>query len=135
MFDWFDWMMPEAWNVEHNNRHHYCLSEIDDPDLVENNLKFLRSLPIPIFMKWPTLPFITTTWKWFYYAPNTYKELKLARWRKAGKKIPDGLIPTKAVNICKHCCSLVVPHSTPSSGVDSVLVSVVNQFNVCLRVK
>ncbi|GMI24965.1 hypothetical protein TeGR_g7977 [Tetraparma gracilis] len=20
--DWFDWMMPEAWNVEHNNRHH-----------------------------------------------------------------------------------------------------------------
>jgi hypothetical protein len=32
--DWFDWMLPEAWNVEHNNRHHYCLSEIDDPDLV-----------------------------------------------------------------------------------------------------
>jgi len=26
--DWFDWMMPEAWNVEHNNRHHYCLSEV-----------------------------------------------------------------------------------------------------------
>jgi len=36
--DWLDWMMPEAWNVEHNNRHHYCLSEKDDPDLVEANL-------------------------------------------------------------------------------------------------
>ena len=25
--DWFDWMLPEAWNVEHNNLHHYRLSE------------------------------------------------------------------------------------------------------------
>merc|ERR1740130_1361108 len=31
---WFDWMLPEAWNVEHNNLHHYRLSEADDPDLV-----------------------------------------------------------------------------------------------------
>jgi len=87
--DWFDWMMPEAWNVEHNNRHHYCLSELDDPDLVERNLTDLREAPIPIFLKWLALPVIVTTWKWFYYAPNTYKELKLARWRKAGQKIPD----------------------------------------------
>ena len=21
--DWFDWFLPEAWNVEHNNMHHY----------------------------------------------------------------------------------------------------------------
>jgi len=45
MCDWFDWMMPEAWNVEHNNRHHYCLSEVEDPDLVENNLKDMRDMP------------------------------------------------------------------------------------------
>ena len=32
--DWFDWMLPEAWNVEHNNLHHYRLGEIGDPDLV-----------------------------------------------------------------------------------------------------
>ena len=89
MCDWFDWMMPEAWNIEHNNLHHYCLSELDDPDLVENNLKALRDLPVPTFLKWLALPLVVTTWKWFYYAPNTYKELKLARWRKAGKKIPD----------------------------------------------
>jgi fatty acid desaturase len=56
---------------------------------VENNLKVLRDLPIPTFLKWIALPLVVTTWKWFYYAPNTYKELKLARWRKAGKKIPD----------------------------------------------
>jgi hypothetical protein len=25
--DWCDWMMPEAWNVEHNRLHHYHLGE------------------------------------------------------------------------------------------------------------
>lgn len=40
--DWFDWMLPEAWNIEHNNLHHYRLSEEDDPDVVERNTRFLR---------------------------------------------------------------------------------------------
>jgi hypothetical protein len=70
MCDWFDWMMPEAWNVEHNNRHHYCLSEVEDPDLVENNLVDLREANIPVLFKWMALPFIVSTWKWYYYAPN-----------------------------------------------------------------
>jgi len=38
--DWLDWMLPEAWNVEHKN-HHYSLNEIDDPDLVERNMDML----------------------------------------------------------------------------------------------
>ena len=37
--DWFDWMLPEAWNVEHNNLHHYRTGEPGDPDLVERNLE------------------------------------------------------------------------------------------------
>ena len=99
MCDWFDWMMPEAWNVEHNNRHHYCLSEIEDPDLVENNLVDMRNANVPIFVKWLVLPALVSTWKWFYYAPNTYKELKLAKWRKEGKKIPEGVVPSDAVTV------------------------------------
>jgi fatty acid desaturase len=75
------------------------LSEIDDPDLVENNLVDLRDAPIPVALKWLAVPLIATTWKWFYYAPNTYKELKLARWRKTGKKIPEGVVPSDAVTI------------------------------------
>ena len=97
--DWFDWMLPEAWNVEHNNRHHYCLSEIEDPDLVENNLTGLRLLPIPRVIKLMIVPIVASIWKWFYYAPNTYKELKLARWRQAGTKIPEGVITSKHVTI------------------------------------
>ena len=43
--DWLDWMLPEAWNVEHNNLHHYKLGEQGDPDLVERNFEPLRSKP------------------------------------------------------------------------------------------
>lgn len=97
--DWFDWMMPEAWNVEHNNRHHYNLGEITDPDLVENNLSNLRSSGAPLFLKYLAVPVIMATWKWFYYAPNTYKELKLAKLRKDGKPLPKGVTAEDAVTV------------------------------------
>eukprot|EP00549_Striatella_unipunctata_P025676 CAMPEP_0118713386 /NCGR_PEP_ID=MMETSP0800-20121206/25480_1 /TAXON_ID=210618 ORGANISM="Striatella unipunctata, Strain CCMP2910" /NCGR_SAMPLE_ID=MMETSP0800 /ASSEMBLY_ACC=CAM_ASM_000638 /LENGTH=373 /DNA_ID=CAMNT_0006618817 /DNA_START=283 /DNA_END=1404 /DNA_ORIENTATION=- len=88
--DWFDWMMPEAWNVEHNNRHHYKLSEKEDPDLVENNMRSLRKSEMPLPLKYLKLSVLMVTWKWFYYAPNTYKELKMAKMRREGKSLPAG---------------------------------------------
>jgi len=97
--DWFDWMMPEAWNVEHNNRHHYNLSELEDPDLVENNLSELRDMKAPVWFKYFYVSIAACTWKWLYYSPNTYKELKLAKWRREGRKIPDGVCATDAVTI------------------------------------
>lgn len=97
--DWLDWMLPEAWNVEHNNRHHYCLSEIEDPDLVENNLADVRDLNAPIFIKYIIVIAGMFTWKWYYYSPNTYKELKLARLRREGKPMPKGVTPSDAVTI------------------------------------
>jgi fatty acid desaturase len=97
--DWFDWMMPEAWNVEHNNRHHYNLSELEDPDLVENNLSELRDMKMPLILKYVYVAVAAATWKWLYYSPNTYKELKLAKWRREGKKIPEGVVPSDAVTI------------------------------------
>jgi len=97
--DWFDWMLPEAWNVEHNNRHHYNLSEIEDPDLVENNLVDLRNAEWPLWLKYLFVFLNVITWKWAYYAPNTYKELKLAKLRRQGKPIPEGVEPSDAVTI------------------------------------
>lgn len=97
--DWFDWMLPEAWNVEHNNRHHYNLSEIEDPDLVENNLSDLRSINAPLAYKYFFVFLAACSWKWLYYSPNTYKELKLAKWRREGKKIPEGVVPSDAVTV------------------------------------
>jgi fatty acid desaturase len=95
--DWLDWMLPEAWNVEHNNRHHYCLSEVEDPDLVENNLVEIRNLKAPLFVKYLIVMGAMVSWKWFYYSPNTYKELKLARLRRRGESVPDGVVPSDAV--------------------------------------
>jgi len=86
---WFDWMLPEAWNVEHNNLHHYRLGELDDPDLVERNLQFVRDLKVPIVFKYGAVAFLMCTWKWFYYAPNTYKELVIAEKRRAGEVITE----------------------------------------------
>jgi len=97
--DWFDWMMPEAWNVEHNNRHHYNLSEITDPDLVEQNLQAVRESNAPMVFKYLRVLVVMMTWKWFYYAPNTYKELKLARMRRNGTPIPESVKPEEAVTI------------------------------------
>lgn len=100
--DWFDWMMPEAWNVEHNNRHHYNLSEVNDPDLVEHNMAFLRNLNAPVFVKYMLVVLLMSTWKWYYYAPNTYKELKMAKMRREGKKPPAGVNPEEPITF-KDC--------------------------------
>lgn len=56
-------MMPEAWNVEHNNRHHYNLSEIHDPDLVEQNLQIVRQANIPLLFKYVAVVLSAMTWK------------------------------------------------------------------------
>eukprot|EP00438_Fugacium_kawagutii_P002315 Skav226074 [mRNA] locus=scaffold211:890715:896176:- [translate_table: standard] len=69
--DWFDWMLPEAWSVEHNQLHHYRLSEDGDPDLLERNSQDWNKAERLI------LPFVSMLlWKWAYYAPNTYKDRK-----------------------------------------------------------
>eukprot|EP00536_Pseudo-nitzschia_multiseries_P015968 jgi/Psemu1/44409/gm1.44409_g len=102
--DWFDWMMPEAWNVEHNNRHHYRLSELHDPDLVEANMDLLREANVPKFVKYIAVGVLAVTWKWFYYAPNTYKELKLAQMRRKGVKIPDHIHPHEPMSFRAAIC-------------------------------
>ena len=102
--DWFDWMMPEAWNVEHNNRHHYNLSETTDPDLVEQNLETVRDMNVPVVYKYLVIFAAMFTWKWFYYSPNTYKELKLAQLRREGKKVPAGINSDEPVTI-RSCLS------------------------------
>lgn len=77
IIDWLDWMQPEAWNVEHNRLHHYSLNERKDPDLVQRNLGDLRDSELPLAAKYMKVLFILPIWKWFYYAPNTYKELRI----------------------------------------------------------
>jgi len=86
--DWFDWMLPEAWNVEHNNLHHYRLGEAGDPDLVERNLEMLRDMRLPRPIKYAVVGVLAAIWKWYYYAPNTYKQLKIQQLKKEGVEVP-----------------------------------------------
>lgn len=72
MMDWFDWILPEAWNVEHGQLHHYSLNESNDPDLLERNISGLRNLKAPMPVKYVAVAFLMCSWKWFYYASNTY---------------------------------------------------------------
>lgn len=85
LIDWNDWIDPEAWAFEHNQQHHYRLGEDADPDYVELNLDWLRDAKLPLGFKLIVVAFFATTWKWSYYAPNTFRQL---RGRK-GKKPAD----------------------------------------------
>ena len=87
--DWLDWMLVEAWNCEHNQLHHYYLGEEEDPDLVEENLRLMRETPAPRAVKVLVSCLMMTIWKWWYYAPNTFKVLKQNQLRRAGKPLPS----------------------------------------------
>jgi fatty acid desaturase len=76
--DWFDWLVPAAWKHEHNVLHHYRLNEAGDPDLVEENLRWLRESRWPRPARYLLVFFFALTWKWLYYAPNTIAELHRA---------------------------------------------------------
>ena len=43
--------IDQAWNIEHNNLHHFRTGEDGDPDLVERNVELLREAPIPRMLK------------------------------------------------------------------------------------
>lgn len=81
LLDWFDWMLPEAWHHEHDVLHHFHTGELADPDLVEENLTTIREARIPKALKYAVVAFYASTWKFTYYAPNTFQILKRAERR------------------------------------------------------
>lgn len=85
--DWLDWIRPDAWSFEHNIMHHYHLGEDDDPDNVENNLEWLTTSNIPMWLRYVIVYAFATMWKPVYYAPNTLRILDNRARRK--EKLPD----------------------------------------------
>lgn len=71
--DWPDWIWPKAWMHEHNSLHHYHLGETADPDLVEENLQWLRDKTWPAWIKYVLMFVMAGMWKYIYYAPNTLR--------------------------------------------------------------
>jgi fatty acid desaturase len=74
--DWLDWIYPPAWDVEHNDIHHYRLGEEVDPDQVEFNMKALRASKIPNWGRYLLLAIMAASWKIIYYASSTLNEYR-----------------------------------------------------------
>merc|ERR1711988_59993 len=59
----------------------------------------MGNLRAPKIVKYAAVAFLMATWKWFYYAPNTYKELKIAEMRRKGEIITDDMGPKDAFTL------------------------------------
>jgi fatty acid desaturase len=82
--DWFDWIKPSAWIYEHNIMHHYHLGEKDDPDNIENNMTWLTTSNVPMWIRYAFVYIFAGTWKFTYYAPNTLRILENRDRKKQG---------------------------------------------------
>jgi len=82
------------------------LNELQDPDLIQRNMEGSCTWDGPMWMKYAMVGFFLPLWKWFYYAPNTYKELQIAQWVREGKALPADLVQENSVMIK----SFVAPH-------------------------
>lgn len=81
--DWLDWIEPAAWHHEHDILHHYKLNELEDPDLVEENLAWLRDSGWPMWSRYAFVFVGASIWRWGYYAPNTLRFLDAKTGRRA----------------------------------------------------
>ncbi|MFN9811178.1 MAG: fatty acid desaturase family protein [Deltaproteobacteria bacterium] len=81
VLDWLDWVEPEAWSLEHNVLHHYRTGELADPDLVEHHMHRVREADWPMPVKLAVVAFFSLTWRYTYYAPNTFQVLAATKRR------------------------------------------------------
>ena len=51
----------------------------------------LREMNLPLPIKYAVVAWMACTWKWWYYAPNTYKQLKVNQLRRAGKHVDEAV--------------------------------------------
>jgi len=78
-------------------------------------------------LKYAQVFFFLPIWKWYYYAPNTYKELQIAKFTaETGKSLPDHVDATQAITVR----SLL----KPKAGAEKDLVKVVNPVQFFSRV-
>ncbi|KAH8053496.1 fatty acid desaturase [Aureococcus anophagefferens] len=54
-------------------------------------MDYLRTLDAPMALKYAAVAFMSVTWKWWYYAPNTFKQLKANERRRAGLPPLEGV--------------------------------------------
>jgi len=99
--DWMDWIVPAAWDYEHNKMHHYNLGEDSDPDNIEINMKWLRQSNLPMWLRYIIIILFAGMWKIVYYAPQTLSMLINAEKRRRGEAEDDSFLRLDAWNPLK----------------------------------
>jgi len=100
-FDWLDWLDPECWDYEHNRLHHYHTGEPADPDLVEEQLAWVRGHRAPFWAKRVAALLYGATWKFTYYAPNIFTLYRRELKRRAEKRPFDPSQSTTDVDLLR----------------------------------
>jgi hypothetical protein len=54
-------------------------------------VEWVRGLNAPLPLKYMLAFAMMAVWKWFYYAPNTYKELKILERKKLGLPVTEDM--------------------------------------------
>ncbi|HHL18440.1 MAG TPA: fatty acid desaturase [Thiothrix sp.] len=99
--DWMDWIVPPAWDHEHNKMHHYNLGEDSDPDNIEINMEWLRQSNLPMWLRYIIIIIFAGMWKIVYYAPQTLSMLINAEKRRRGEAEDDSFLRLDAWNPLK----------------------------------
>lgn len=99
--DWMDWIVPPAWDHEHNKMHHYNLGEDSDPDNIEINMEWLRQSNLPMWLRYIIIIIFAGMWKIVYYAPQTLSMLINAEKRRRGEVEDDSFLRLDAWNPLK----------------------------------
>lgn len=79
--DWFDWLLADEWQAQHNVEHHCYVGDERDPDRLTINLEWLKA-----HNKWwraLVLALTAMTWKWSYYGPATRRAMLRRKRRSA----------------------------------------------------
>jgi len=100
--DWFDWMVPEAWDVEHNILHHYNLNELADPDLVEESVKPLIRFSKSLIIRSLSFLIFALTWRILYYPWSTWKQLVAKKEFGRVLRLENRLHPNYLIDLIKH---------------------------------
>ena len=89
--DWYDWILPQGWHIEHNQLHHYRLGEVSDPDQIELNLYWLRESGWPMVVRYVVVALFACVWKPAYYTQSTLKELRRHEAKKTLRTVPASM--------------------------------------------
>ena len=96
VLDWLDWMLPEAWNHEHNSLHHYKLGEEGEEGPVANpkpQMNYVERSPVELVERWKDLQ-----WGWDELIHDEKMGGSVGHLSRCWRHIAQQFVPTKTAD-------------------------------------